>query len=137
MKQLPTPAPVVTSTTRAFWAATAEGRFMLQKCVACGCIQWFPRNYCAECSQNEFSTFDCSGKGVVYSYTVIRKVANAYKEATPFVVAYVELEEGPRVMTNIVECKPDDVSVGMKVEMVFHDTGEGNALYRFRPVSAT
>lgn len=135
MNQLPTPAPVVTPTTKAFWDATAEGRFILQKCDSCSCIQWFPRNYCADCSANSFTTFDCSGKGVVYSYTIIRKVANAYKGATPFVVAYVELEEGPRIMTNIVECEPDEVAVGMNVEMVFHDTGEGNALYRFRPAS--
>ena len=133
MNTLPNPAPVVTPTTQAFWKATAEGRFILQKCDSCSSIQWFPRNYCAECSANTFTTFDCSGKGVVYSYTIIRKVANAYKEATPFVVAYVELEEGPRIMTNIVECKPEDVAVGMAVDMVFHDTGEGTALYRFRP----
>ena len=135
MTQLPAPAPVVTPTTRAFWDATAEGRFMLQRCDDCGIIQWFPRNYCIECTSQQLSTFDCSGRGTVYSYTVIRKVANAYKEATPFVVAYVELEEGPRVMTNIVECAPEDVSVGMAVTMVFHDTGQGNALYRFRPAT--
>jgi uncharacterized OB-fold protein len=133
MNQLPTPAPVVTPTTQAFWDATNEGRFMLQRCTACDVVVWFPRNYCPECFSSELSTFDCSGRGTVYSYTVIRKVANSYKEATPFVVAYVELEEGPRVMTNIVDCGPEDVSVGMAVTLVFHDTGVGNALYRFRP----
>lgn len=135
MKNLPTPAPVVTPTTKAFWDATQEGRFILQRCSACECIQWFPRNFCAQCSSDALTTFDSSGKGTVYSYTVIRKVANAYKEATPFVVAYVELEEGPRVMTNIVECEPEDVSVGMPVIIVFHDTGAGNALYRFKPAT--
>ena len=135
MNQLPTPAPVVTSTTQAFWDATHEGRFMLQHCTSCDAVVWFPRNYCPECFSAELSTFDCSGHGTVYSYTVIRKVANAYKEATPFVVAYVELQEGPRVMTNIVDCAPEDVSVGMAVTLVFHDTGAGNALYRFRPAN--
>jgi len=71
----------------------------------------------------------------VYSYTVIRKVANEYKQATPFVVAYVELAEGPRIMTNIVGCDVDEVRVGMPVAIEFHDTGEGNALYRFHPVN--
>jgi uncharacterized OB-fold protein len=56
-----------------------------------------------------------------------------YKEAGPFVIAYVELEEGPRVMTNIVECDVETVKVGMPVEVVWHDTEKGNALYRFRP----
>jgi uncharacterized OB-fold protein len=135
MNQLPIPVPVVNTTTQAFWDATSEGRFMLQRCAACDVVLWFPRNYCPECFSAEFSTFDCTGLGTVYSYTVIRKVANAYQEVTPFVVAYVELEEGPRVMTNIVDCAPEDVSVGMAVTMVFHDTGAGNALYRFRPAS--
>lgn len=133
MNQLPIPKPVVTPTTQAFWDATSEGRFMLQRCTACDAAVWFPRSYCPECFSAELSTFDCSGYGTVYSYTVIRKVGNAYKEATPFVVAYVELQEGPRIMTNIVDCAPEDVSVGMAVTMVFHDTGAGNALYRFRP----
>jgi hypothetical protein len=59
----------------------------------------------------------------------------AYKDSGPFVVAYVELAEGPRVMTNIVECDVEAVKVGMPVEVVFHDTGQGNALYRFRPAT--
>jgi len=95
---------------------------------------WFPRKHCPDCWTETLSVFDASGRGTVYSFTIIRKVANDYKAATPFVVAYVELSEGPRVMTNIVDCDPESVTVGMPVEMVFHDTGEGNALYRFRPV---
>lgn len=133
MNDLPTPAPVVTTTTKAFWDATAEGRFMLQRCDGCQTVVWFPKNHCPECFGTAMSTFDCSGRGTVYSHTIIRKVANEYKDATPFVVAYVELEEGPRVMTNIVGCAPEDVRVGMAVTMVFHDTGEGSALYRFIP----
>lgn len=135
MNQLPTPSPAVDTTTQAFWDATNQGRFMLQRCDSCATVIWFPRKHCPECFLSELSTFDCSGNGTVYSFTVIRKVANAYKEATPFVVAYVELQEGPRVMTNIVDCDVDEVFVGMAVTMVFHDTGSGNALYRFRPAS--
>jgi uncharacterized OB-fold protein len=82
------------------------------------------------------SSFDAAGRGVIYSYTVIRKGAGEYAGAAPFVVAYVELVEGPRIMTNIVECDVEKLSVGMPVEMVFHDTGHGNSLYRFRPTNA-
>lgn len=133
MNELPVPAPVVTTTTKAFWDATAEGRFVLQRCDSCATVIWFPKNHCPECAGTSLGTFDCSGRGTVYSFTIIRKVGNAYKEAVPFVVAYVELEEGPRVMTNIVGCEPEQVRVGMPVTMVFHDTGQGNALYRFVP----
>lgn len=136
MTSLPTPAPMVTSTTKDFWQATTEGRFTLQRCDACDVVVWFPRKHCPECWTESLTTFDASGNGIVYSYTIIRKVANEYKGATPFVVAYVELEEGPRVMTNIVGCDVDAVRVGMPVSIEFHDTGEGSALYRFHPTEA-
>ncbi|MCE2817304.1 MAG: OB-fold domain-containing protein [Ilumatobacteraceae bacterium] len=135
MSTLPTPAPTVTQANAAFWAATAEGRFQLQRCNECDTVLWFPRRHCPSCWTDNVSTFDASGKGVVYSFTVIRKGAMAYKESGPFVIAYVELAEGPRVMTNIVDCDVETVKVGMPVEVVWHDTGQGNALYRFRPVA--
>ena len=69
----------------------------------------------------------------MYSFTVIRRAVPPYAESAPFVVAYVELEEGLRILTNVVECEPDEVEIGMPVEVVFHDTGEERALYRFRP----
>jgi uncharacterized OB-fold protein len=125
----------VTQANAAFWAATAEGRFQLQRCNECDTVLWFPRRHCPSCWTENVSTFDASGKGVVYSFTVIRKGAMAYKESGPFVIAYVELAEGPRVMTNIVDCDVETVKVGMPVEVVWHDTGQGNALYRFRPVA--
>lgn len=137
MNSLPTPAPMVTTTTKEFWSATARGEFLLQRCEACNLVVWFPRSHCPECATTTLTTFRASGAGVVYSHTVIRKVGNMYQGAVPFVVAYVELDEGPRIMTNIVECEPEEVSIGMRVEMVFHDTGEGNALYRFRPAQTT
>jgi uncharacterized OB-fold protein len=135
MTSLPNPAPMVTSTTAAFWQATSEGRFVLQRCESCDIVVWFPRKHCPECWSETLTNFDASGGGTVYSFTIIRKVANDYKQATPFVVAYVELDEGPRVMTNIVGCDVESVQIGMPVTMEFHDTGEGNALYRFRPAS--
>jgi uncharacterized protein len=135
MSTLPNPAPLVTQANESFWAATADGRFQLQRCNECDTVLWFPRRHCPSCWTENVSTFDASGKGVIYSFTIIRKGAMAYKDSGPFVIAYVELTEGPRVMTNIVECDVETVAVGMPVEVVFHDTGQGNALYRFRPVT--
>ena len=135
MSTLPNPAPMVTSTTQNFWDATARGEFQLQRCATCSAIVWFPRAECPECWTQTLSSFTASGRGTVYSFTVIRKGAGDYEGKGPFVVAYVELEEGPRVLTNIVECDVDSVRVGMPVSVVWHDTGKGNALYRFRPVA--
>ena len=72
----------------------------------------------------------------MYSFTVNRRGQAdrpAYRDAGVYVLAYVELEEGPRVMTNIVDCSPDELKIGQRVEVVFHDTGQGSALPRFRP----
>lgn len=132
---LPAPAPIITSTTAAFWKATTQGRFILQRCDACNIVLWFPRRNCPTCWTEEVSTFDAQQTGTIYSFTVVRKGAGVFKDAGPFVVAYVELADGPRIMTNIVDCDIDALHIGMPVEMVFHDTGEGSALYRFRPAS--
>lgn len=135
MSTLPNPAPTITQANGAFWAATAEGRFQLQRCNECDTVLWFPRRHCPSCWTENVATFDASGKGSIYSFTIIRKGAMLYKDSGPFVVAYVELAEGPRIMTNIVDCDVEAVKVGMAVEVVWHDTGQGNALYRFRPTT--
>jgi len=132
---LPTPAPVINTTTAEFWKATTEGRFILQRCNACDIVLWFPRRNCPKCWTEDVSTFDAQQTGTIYSYTVVRKGIGAFKDSGPFVIAYVELADGPRILTNIVECDIDALHIGMPVEMVFHDTGEGSALYRFRPAS--
>lgn len=135
MTTLPAPAPVINSTTAEFWKATTEGRFILQRCNACDIVLWFPRRNCPKCWTENVSTFDAQQTGTIYSFTVVRKGKGAFQDAGPFVVAYVELADGPRIMTNIVDCDIDALHIGMPVEMVFHDTGEGSALYRFRPAS--
>ena len=135
MTMLPAPAPVINSTTAEFWKATTEGRFLLQRCNACNIVLWFPRRNCPKCWTEDVSTFDAQQTGTVYSFTVVRKGKGAFQDVGPFVIAYVELADGPRIMTNIVDCDIDALHIGMPVEMVFHDTGEGSALYRFRPAS--
>ncbi|PHX71594.1 MAG: nucleotide-binding protein [Acidimicrobium sp.] len=135
MTTLPAPAPVINLTTAEFWKATTEGRFILQRCNGCDIVLWFPRRNCPKCWTEDVSTFDAQQTGIIYSFTVVRKGKGAFQDAGPFVIAYVELADGPRIMTNIVDCDIDALHIGMPVEMVFHDTGEGSALYRFRPAS--
>jgi uncharacterized protein len=131
--QLPAPAPAVNPETKEFWAATAQGRLLLKRCLDCGSAIWYPRAMCPECASLRTEWFESSGRGHVYSYTVNHRGEGAYSDAVPFVLAYVELDEGPRVMTNIVGADAADLAVGLPVEVVFQDTGEGTALARFRP----
>ena len=87
------------------------------------------------CSSLDTEWVAASGRGRVYSYTVNHRGEGAYQDSAPFVLAYVELDEGPRIMTNIVGADDADLAGGLPVEVVFHDTGEGSALPRFRPAA--
>jgi uncharacterized OB-fold protein len=119
--------------TEPFFEATKEGRLVLPRCDACGHVIWYPRLFCPSCGSQSVSWIDASGRGVVYSYTVTRRGQGAYREAAPYVLAYVELDEGPRVLTNVVGCDPSSVTVGMAVTAVFDQSESGPALLRFAP----
>ena len=133
---LPAPAPVVLPEVKSFWDATAEGRLLLPRCDDCQTVIWYPRPFCPACGSLRVTWFEASGRGTVYSYTVNRRGTAdlpEYRQAGTYVLAYVELEEGPRVMTNIVDCDPESVRIGQPVSIVFHETSQGTALPRFRP----
>jgi uncharacterized OB-fold protein len=132
---LPAPAPAVNPETEDFWAATAAGRLLLKRCLDCGGVIWYPRVICPDCSSLRTEWFEASGRGRVYSYTVNHRGEGAYQDRAPYVLAYVELDEGPRLLTNIVAADDAELAVGLPVEVVFHDTGEGSALPRFRPAN--
>jgi uncharacterized OB-fold protein len=131
---LPVPAPTVTEETREFWEALAQSRFVLPRCNACSAWIWYPRALCPACGGLDTSWQDVSGRGRIYSYTVVRKSGlPGWSDAVPYVVAYVELEEGPRVMTNIVGCDPDALSIGTRVRVVMPTGADGGAVFRFEP----
>jgi len=133
MSELPVLAPAVSAETKPFRDAAAEGRLVLPRCDARSTVIWYPRQPCPACASTDVSWFDAAGTGTIYSCTVVRKGQGPFRDAAPYVLAYVELDEGPRVMTNIVECDPDQVAIGQRVTVTFADTGTGTALYRFRP----
>jgi uncharacterized OB-fold protein len=131
-KTLPAPAPIVNAETKHFWDATQEGKLLLTRCKECNTVIWYPRAFCPECSSFDTEWVEASGRGTIYSYTVNRRGQGDYRDMA-FVLAYVELEEGPRMLTNIVDCDIESVRVGDAVEVVFHPTSAGPALPRFRP----
>jgi uncharacterized OB-fold protein len=131
---LPAPAPPVNPETKPFWDATSQARLLVKQCADCQRLIWYPRAICPECSSLRTSWLQVSGRGRIYSYTVNHRGEGPYQGCGPYVLAYVELDEGPRMMTNIVETDDRELAVGMPVEVVFHGTGEGSALPRFRPL---
>ncbi len=134
--RLPVPPPDRTPETREFWDATTTGRLLLARCDSCGTVIWYPKTCCPDCGGLSVSWEQASGLGTIFSFSVVHRAAGSFRDAVPFVVAYVELTEGPRLLTNIVECEPDQVFIGQPVRVVFCDTGEGSALYRFAPADA-
>ncbi|WP_067452053.1 Zn-ribbon domain-containing OB-fold protein [Actinomadura macra] len=139
--QLPQAAITLADADETFWAATAEGRLLLTRCEPCATVIWYPRPFCPRCGGSDVTRFPASGAGTVYSYTVVRKARGEYRELTPYVVAYVELAEGPRILTNIVGCDPAEVHIGQLVTLVFDapapaaDGDVGARLYRFHPTA--
>jgi uncharacterized OB-fold protein len=131
---LPTEEPSRGRETRIFWDALNEERFVLPRCDSCAHVIWYPRLFCPMCHTTDVSWFDASGLGRVFSFTVVRKAFGAWQDAVPYVIAYVELDEGPRVLTNIVDCDPDTVSIGDRVGIVYDPSPKGAAVYRFAPL---
>jgi uncharacterized OB-fold protein len=127
----PRPAPRPDPESAAYWAATVEGRLVVQRCTSCGHHQLYARAHCLAC-RSPVEWVDASGRGTIYSYTVIRQnFSRAFRELLPYVVALVDLDEGPRLMTNIVGCAPEDVRVGAVVHVRFEPVSEEASLPMF------
>jgi uncharacterized protein len=116
-----------------YWAATSEGRLVVQRCVPHGHTQLYPRAHCITC-RGEVRFEDASGFGTLYSFTVLRQHhSRSLRHLLPLVVALVDLDEGPRLMTNLVDVDPADVRVGMRLEVFFERVSEHAALPMFTP----
>lgn len=127
------PLPVPTPITQPFWDGTRQHRLLLQRCEA-GHIIFYPRSHCPRCLSNRLAWVEASGKGTLYSYTVARRPTSPdFEHDVPFVIAVVELDEGPRMTSRLVEVDPDAVRIGMRLEVVFDDVTEEIALPYFRP----
>jgi uncharacterized protein len=126
----------VTPETTPFWEATQQGKFVLPRCTQCSATLWYPKGFCPVCSSSSIEWVPSSGRGVIYSFSITRKGTGVWADHSPYVIAYVELDEGPRVLTNIVGCDVEEVHIGMLVSVVFTQTQEGPAVYRFRPTAA-
>lgn len=133
---LPAPAPEIQPETEAFWAATARGVLLIQRCTRCRLAIWYPRFICPSCHSTELENVEASGFGRIHSFTVTTRGILEYKDCGAYVLSFVELDEGPKMMTNIVDADPATLAIGQRVSVVFHDTGAGSALPRFTPVTS-
>ena len=122
------PAPRVLPESLSFWQAADEGRYLVKKCNSCGQVHHYPRDICPFCLSDDTVWQDSPGTGVVYSFSTMGKDDAAYT------LAYVTLDEGVTVMSNLVDCDPTQVRIGQKVRVVFTPTEGGHAVPMFTPV---
>lgn len=130
---LPAPEPRTDPADAGYWAAAATGVATVSRCPHCDVLIWHPRSRCPRCTRSGLELRPVSGDGVVYSFTVNRRPAGAFKGLDAVVIAYVELAEGPRILTNLVDVAPDDVRIGLPVRAVHTPTAEGSGILRFAP----
>jgi len=129
----PRPAPVPDHDSAPYWQALHDGKLLIQKCEDCGHYQLYPRDRCLVC-RGPVAFVEASGRGTVYSFTVIRQnYARPFRDWIPYVVALVDLEEGPRLMTNLVDVDPEAVQVGMAVRATFEAVAEDAGIALFSP----
>lgn len=131
----PRPLPDVTEETRPYWEGARAGRLMLQHCGACGAWVFYPRAVCTACGEEALVWEEASGEGTVYSYTVCHRPAGpAFAEDVPYVVALIDLREGPRMLSSIRTEHPAAVRIGAPVRAGFEPLDDVIALPVFRLV---
>lgn len=129
------PLPMVNEDSRKYWEGCKEHKLLIQKCKDCGKYIFYPRSICTACMSMNLEWFESSGKGKIYSYTTIWRAPNeAFIEDVPYTIVLVDLEENVRLMSWVIDCKPEDVYVGMEVEVVFDDVTDDVSLPKFRPL---
>jgi len=116
---IPKPGFVFTSRSSPYWQRASEGELLLQRCRDCGHLQHYPRSLCVRCWSHDLDWQQAAGTGTVWTYTVVAIPGHpAWGPHVPYVLALVELDEGPRLMTNIVDCPPDTVYCGQAVRLL-------------------
>jgi uncharacterized OB-fold protein len=132
------PLPHPTPETQHFWDGTRAGELRLQRCDACAKVYFPPRPFCPACASRSVSVFTATGKAKLYSYIINHRAAPGSGFEAPYAIAVVELDEGPRMMTNIIETPqtPENLVLDMPLEVVFEPASDEIALPLFRPVGS-
>ncbi|WP_369235328.1 Zn-ribbon domain-containing OB-fold protein [Streptomyces sp. R21] len=111
--------------TRPYWEAAAEGRLLLRRCGACGRAHHYPREFCPHCWSEDVTWIRASGNATLYTWSVVhRNDLPPFGARVPYVAAVVDLDEGPRMMTEVVECAEGALRVGMGLEVAFREVGD-------------
>lgn len=120
--------------SRVYWEGIARGELRIQRCNACNRYVFYPRSICPRCFSDQLSWVAASGNGTIYTYTVVHQAFGTFAEDVPFIIAIVELEEGVRMMTRVVDSPRERVKIGVPVSVIFESVSEDMTLPYFRLV---
>ncbi len=133
-KRYAKPLPHIDEENRPFWEALKRHELYVQRCRDCGDVRYHPRAQCPQCLSPRTEWVRASGRGKVYTYTATyQNQAPGWRESLPYIMSWVELDEGVKMLTNLVDCRPEDVKIGMPVEVVYEDVTPEVTLAKFRP----
>lgn len=136
MKSYGKPLPAVTPLMRPFWEGAKGGRLLIQRCARCAAYRFPPREICSECLSRESAWVETSGRGEVFSYAVMHQAYHpGFASEVPYTIVIVKLEEGPKIVSSIVDCPPASLRIGLPVEVCFERVTEEIALPKFRPLA--
>ena len=133
-RMLPEPTPE----TREFWEGAQRGELRIQRCRSCGKAYFYPRPFCPHCSSRDVEWFTASGKAKLYSYVINHRAPPHFQDWAPYVIAVVELEEGPRMMTNIigVEPAPEHLPIDLPLQVTWQRENDTITLPLFEPAGS-
>lgn len=130
------PMPIANADSAPYWNAARERRLLLRKCQDCGSVHFMPRHMCPTCWSERLEWIEAQGRGRIHSFTVVRRASlPAFTMRVPYVVALIDLTEGPRMMANVLGDNALSVSIGDEVMLTFEDRGDGALIPQFRIVS--
>jgi uncharacterized OB-fold protein len=129
----PRPLPEVDAQHAPYFAAAREGRLVVQRCSSCGALRFPPRDICSACLSIAADWVQVSGRGEIFSYNVMHQIYHpAFAADVPYAVVVVKLAEGPKMISNLVDCPIDEIRIGMPVEVVFERASDEITLPKFR-----
>jgi uncharacterized protein len=132
----PLPRPLSPEVSRPFWEAAKRHELVMPRCTICDHLFFYPRSECPRCLSNHLEWMQVSGRGRLHTYTIVYQPANAaFRDDTPYIYAVVQLDEGPRLVSNVVQCDLDAVKVDMPLEAIFDDVTPEWTLVKFKPAS--
>jgi uncharacterized OB-fold protein len=132
----PLPRPISPEFTRPFWEAAKRHELVMPRCKTCDYLFFYPRSECPRCLSNHLEWVRVSGRGRLHTYTIVYQPANAaFRDDAPYIYAVVQLDEGPRMVSNVVQCDLDAVKVDMLLEASFDDVTPECTLVKFKPAS--